>query len=207
MSSSEDRVKVYIPTVDPALGREVAEGLGGGLVVNGAGAESFSWLVNQIVARAGETVIIASDRVRPTRKDVGRMLDLLDEGFGMVGLYRFAFFGFRKDLFRVVGPMDERFKGGGHEDSDYQLRMWEADIATYFKEDVPYEAGKSRWSGSGKNRERLHAKWEPYKRRLLPELPHSYDYGLYNGARWLSWAHSVTVRPNAGIPKRGFAKL
>ena len=76
------------------------------------------------------------------------MIDLLEQGYGLACLYRFAFFGFHKDLIRRVGFMDERFVGGGFEDCDMLRRLMMHDIAYYEAECVPYIHKKSTWNYS-----------------------------------------------------------
>ena len=108
---------------------------------------SFSKVVNEAICKAkNEIVIICSYKARPTSADVQRLLSLLDEGFGFVGLYRFGFFGFRKDLINRIGFMDERFLGGGYEDCDFARRIIEADIAYYEDESITYIQRPSTWS-------------------------------------------------------------
>lgn len=85
---------------------------------------SFSKLVNAaIVGSKYELVIFCSHRVRPIPADVYRMLNLLSYGYGLVGLYRFGFFGLKKELMRRVGFFDERFLSGEYEDNDFVIRL------------------------------------------------------------------------------------
>ncbi len=116
-------------------------------VFHGAGYPSFSKLVNDcILSSSKETIIICSYKVRPGPQDIDRLLALLDQGYGIVGLYRFAFFGFHKNLIRKIGFMDERFIGGGYEDCDIVRRLMMHDIAYYEAECVPYIKRGSTWS-------------------------------------------------------------
>ena len=108
---------------------------------------SFSKVVNEAICKAtNEIVIICSYKARPTPSDVQRLLSLLDEGYGFVGLYRFGFFGFRKDLIHRIGFMDERFLGGGYEDNDFMQRVIEADIAYYDAENIQFIQRPSSWT-------------------------------------------------------------
>ncbi len=116
-------------------------------VFNGAGYPSFSKVVNDcILSSSKEIVILCSYKVRPGPEDIDRLLALLDRGYGIVCLYRFAFFGFHKNLIRKIGFMDERFVGGGYEDCDMLRRLMMHDIAYYEVESVPYIQKKSTWS-------------------------------------------------------------
>ena len=78
----------------PNLVKEVTKNLKKETVTyfDGTNVSSFSKLVNSCVLQApSETVIIMSDKMRPTDENIQRTLDLLDEGYAFVGLYRFGF--------------------------------------------------------------------------------------------------------------------
>lgn len=116
---------------------------------NGYGYKSFAKLVNDCVTSAPtETVIIVSDKVLPTPDHVKKVLTLLDDGFGFVGLHRFAFFGFKKELFRRIGMFDERYNSGGFEDYDFTVRLIENNIACFISDEVEYTPSKSSWDYS-----------------------------------------------------------
>jgi hypothetical protein len=84
---------------------------------------SFSKICNEAICKANtETIILCNYKSRPTFSDCQKLLDLLDDGFGFVGLYRFGFFGFRKDLINRIGFFDERLLGVGEEDGDMVFR-------------------------------------------------------------------------------------
>lgn len=118
---------------------------------DGTGYPSFAKLINSCVAASPtETVIIVADKVRPTPAHVKQVLELLNVGYAFVGLYMYGFFGFKKELFRTIGPFDERYVGGGFEDYDYNVRMLEADLAFFITKDVPYIANPSSWTRDGK---------------------------------------------------------
>lgn len=116
---------------------------------DGTGYPSFSKLVNSCVAAAAtETVIVMSDKVMPRAADVAKLLNLLDQGYAFVALYRLAFFGFKKELMRRMGMFDERFIGGGYEDDDFYIRLKEANLGCYITEEVEYAKSKSSWNYS-----------------------------------------------------------
>jgi len=165
-------------------------------LVSGIGMESCSKLFNAcIVECPTETVIICNEKARPRIEHMWRTLELLDEGFGVVGLYRFGFFGFRKEFVRRVGFFDERFRGGWYEDNDMMLRMHEADIAYHMSEEVPYAQMASSWKHEEAT-SHFHAKWRHVGdafERLLPEFAGHYDLGPSRECRFLPWSQSVLV--------------
>ena len=115
----------------------------------GKNYESFSKLVNHaIVSTENEIVIICSYKVRPTPNDINRMLNYINEGYGFVALYRFAFFGCKKELFRRVGFMDERFIGGQYEDDDFYRRLVLNNISYIEEESVKYIPKPTLWDTS-----------------------------------------------------------
>lgn len=170
-------------------------------VFDGTGFPSFSRLVNQCAQDCpAETVVICADKVRPTQGGVRRLLALLDEGHGLVGLYRFAFFGFRKELFRRVGPFDERFVGGENEDTDIVLRMREADISYHSEESVAYRRRPSTWDNTLSKRHDA-AKWDRSNqpecvRRRFDEETYGYDWGPSQPCDFLPFSRS-TLLPHA----------
>jgi hypothetical protein len=117
---------------------------------DGTGVKNFSTLVNTCVASAStETVILMSDKVRPTKEHVDKTLKLLDDGYAFVGLYLFRFFGFKKELFRRIGFFDERYIGTGYEDYDFLVRLIENNLAFWTEESVPYIDSPSQWTING----------------------------------------------------------
>lgn len=168
---------------------------------DGTGYPSFSKLVNDCVEQCPtETVIIMSDRVRPSHRKVKKVLRLLDKGYAFVGLYRFAFFGFRKQLFREIGPLDERFIGGGGEDDDFYMRLIEANLSAYVTHEVKYIAGPTRWQYNQPDRpalRRLKEKWDldnwvirTLPTRKLPNSDHEHDFGDDIPCSWLPLSES-----------------
>lgn len=157
---------------------------------DGSGYKSFSALVNACVAKAGtEIVIIMSDKVLPTKEHVEKTVDLLQRGYAFVALYRFAFFGFKKELMRRVGMMDEGYPGGGYEDDDYYIRLVENNLSMYVTHDVPYIPMPSSWN-SDAAREYYHKKWHYNTEtetlaRMLPDTPATYDLGPSTGEQFL----------------------
>jgi len=184
-------ISLYVLALDDSHAQRLHAALGDGDIqvrwVDGRGAQSFSWLVNQTICQADhEFVLCASDRVAPNCHDVYRMVQLLQDGYGWVGLFRFAFFGLWKELVRRIGFMDEEY-GNGAEDGDYYFRIGEADIAMYEGQEVPYAGGTSRWLHQDRPRIReslalFYEKWgfrlqetPPVVERQRAELPATLD--------------------------------
>jgi hypothetical protein len=134
---------------------------------DGTGVSNFSTLVNTCVVQAPtETVILMSDKVRPTQYHVQKTLELLERGYAFVGLRLFRFFGFRKELFRQIGCFDERFYKTGYEDYDFVVRMIENNLAFYTDEIVPWIDSPSQWTVNGHYPGYQHwgTKWKHYWR-------------------------------------------
>jgi hypothetical protein len=155
----------------------------------GKNYESFSKLVNHaIVSAENEIVIICSYKVRPTPDDINRMLNYINDGYGFVALFRFAFFGCKKELFRRIGFMDERFIGGQYEDDDFYRRLALNNISYIEEESVIYIPKQTLWDTSY-TQQFFQKKWRHkdinyiYKLdeskiifKLLPE--ENYDYNI-----------------------------
>jgi hypothetical protein len=160
------------------------------------GYPSFSKLVNDCVRSSNvDTIIICNDKVRATRAHVRHLLQLLGEGWGLVGLNQFHFFGFPRELFRRVGGFDERFLGGEFEDDDYLLRMMEADIAYCGLVDVPEHREVTSWSRTV-SAEMFARKWEVTEhgvRRKLQEGGGYHDFGQPDGRPFNPWSYSSTT--------------
>lgn len=179
---------------------------------DGSKLKSFSQLVNKCAAECPtETVIMTSYKAVPTAKDVQKTLTLLDEGFGFVGLYRFGFFGFRKELMRRIGPMDERFVGGGYEDNDFLLRMREADIAFFLSNEIKFNYSKSTWDHS-KTRGIFYKKWgniplTGFVERHMPELKYDYDFGPETGEKYLKDKDTFIHKSNLDVWPEGVSHM
>lgn len=163
---------------------------------DGTGYPSFAKLVNDCVTSCPtETIIMCSYRMTPSPVHVKKTLDLLDKGFGFVGLYLYAFFGFKKELFRKIGFFDERFVGGGYEDYDFNHRLEEADIAAYLSREVPYDSSRQTSWNYNKTRftkELFYKKWENDReartlKRTYPEEKYEYDIGENVETFYMPW--------------------
>tara|TARA_R110001592_G_scaffold363361_1_gene685174 strand:+ start:6190 stop:6870 length:681 start_codon:yes stop_codon:yes gene_type:complete len=178
---------------------------------NGADYPSFSKLLNDcIVSTKTEVVIICSDRCLPYKHDIDNTLNLIEAGYGVVGLYRFGFFGFTKHLIEKIGFFDEKYVGGGFEDCDFMRRLREANIAYYEREQVWYRPGPSRWpldSSFEKNKTYFEAKWHEDNetiKRLKPEPHLDYNLGETPAHNFLPWKYSTTLPPSEGFRNKKF---
>lgn len=202
----------YLISNSPNLFPEIQQSIEPEIVqyFDGTGYPSFAKLVNDCVEQSDtETVIIMSDRVRPKQKDIEKVLRLLDMGYAFVGLYRFGFFGFRKELFRQIGPLDEYFVGGGGEDEDYYFRLREANLSAYITHEVKYIAGKTRWKYNDPGRpalQRLKAKWDldnwtirQQPKRKLPDTENTRDFGPCVSTKFLPLENSYVNAKYASV--------
>jgi len=197
MSKKSKPYSCFLISNKPNLVKEVTKNLKKETVTyfDGTNVSSFSKLVNSCVLQApSETVIIMSDKMRPTDENIQRTLDLLDEGYAFVGLYRFGFFGFKKQLFRKVGPLDERFVGGCFEDDDFYLRMCEANLGIYLSQEVKYIKSASSWNHT-LSKKHFFEKWkfndiEKKVIRKINEQQHNYQFGKEVPTNFLEWRQS-----------------
>jgi hypothetical protein len=179
---------------------------------DGTGYPSFSKLVNSCISQCpSEIVIVLSDKVRPTQEQIQKTVELIKQGYGLVALYRFGFFGFKKELFRRVGMLDERYVGGGYEDDDFYIRMKEANISMYITEEAVYNKSHSSWNYDlsrphfwAKWVDQSHPEWHPQakrsasfiKRKIAEEnYSHLYDLGTVTNDTFLDFSHSV-IQPS-----------
>ena len=160
---------------------------------SGHGYPSFSKLINDCVIESPtEIIIICNDKARPKKEHIEKVLNLLEQGYGFAGLYAWGFFGFKKELFRRIGFMDERYVGGNYEDCDYLRRMMEGGIAMYNTFEIDYIMMGSSWDIS-KTKNHYDKKWEhgdKYLKRLLPEEVYDYNIGEKTNITFLPWSDS-----------------
>lgn len=149
--------------------------------VRGNQFPSCSKLWNECIARCPtERVIICNEKARPSAADIEKLNGLLDQGYGLAGLYLFGFFGFDKELIRRIGFFDERYVGGWYEDNDFCIRLWEADIAGYYSRESAYLQLPSSWEHDQAT-SHFKAKWRKLSprgfKRILPEENYEYPLG------------------------------
>lgn len=177
-------------------------------IFDGTNYPSFSKLINDcIINSTTEIVIIIADKCKPQECDIDKMIDLIHQRYGWVGMYRFGFFGFTKDLIRKIGFFDERYVGGQYEDSDFVHRMKDADIGYYESEEVTYKPLSSSWDNI-KAFEHYNKKWKYdienkviYK--LLDEEKYVYDLGEYKGCDFLKF-NQGNISPKNSQSYRNF---
>ena len=174
-------------------------------LIDGSGYPSFSKLINTCVVNCPtETVIIFSYKVYPFPDQIEKILKYLNEGYAFVGLHRFAFFGFKKELMRKIGFFDERFVLGGCEDEDFLLRMKEVNLGFYMSHESivsnEYSGWTSQFSEERPTASYKHfvAKWKKFsdgkkiqlKRQISDEI-YDYDLGPSTGENFIPWKKSL----------------
>ncbi len=201
-----DNYHIMVPTCRPKIAAKTIKSLGSPdnlTVLDGTDYPGFSKLINDCIVQCPtEIVIVACDKTRPELKHVKKTIRMLKEGYGFVGLYCFGFFGFKKELIRRIGFMDERYLNGGYEDGDMIRRLREADISYTETKEVKFEQVGSAFHGrKNRNGEQIHkAKWEENKqhlKRLMPEETYSYDIGPLRGCEFHKWSESSLLKRSA----------
>lgn len=199
---------IWIPSSRPELAEETKKIFlpYNAVIFNGNGYESFSKLINHcIVKSTNEIVIIILDKVRGKPEDISKMLKLINDGYGVVCLSIFYFFGFKKDLIRKIGWMDERYLGGGWEDADYLRRLKESNIGFYYEKEVSVLKMKTSWDycrpgglkidTESPARKHYLDKWKDVENvsitRVVKEEIYSYNIGGYSGSKFLNFSKTV----------------
>jgi len=196
----DSKYSIIIGVKNPDLAEPVLDSLGKlkAKILIGAGYPSFAKLVNDAILMADEEIVIfCGHKVRPKPEEVRRIIDLLNIGYGLVGLYRFGFFGFKKELIRRIGWFDERYIGGGFEDDDMIIRMMEANIAYYEEDTAEYHSSVSSWNYDV-SALHYYKKWNvdsliKVVYRMLPEESYSYDIGPNIGLEFLPSKHNMLI--------------
>lgn len=174
-----------------------------GIVFNGDDIKSYAWMINQCLSQCKDedVAVICSDRCRPEQEDLDKLLSLINQGYGVVGLYRFGFYGIHMDVVRRIGPLDERYILGTYEDADYLRRVKEANIAYYESEEVTYCYFPSFFDTHNtlKAIEHFKNKWNHDTEtetctRLLLEENYNYDFGNDSGKIFLPWSESILCK-------------
>jgi hypothetical protein len=105
------RPLIYCPSIRQNFFNELAKRVKPAkcMKIDGRKSKCFSALLNGIISNCRtDIVVIANDKARPTFWDYQRLLDILQKGYGMVGLYRLGFFGLHKSVVERNGFFDER---------------------------------------------------------------------------------------------------
>jgi len=170
--------------------QEIRNQLPGVVWMKGNHYPSFSKLVNDCIrACTTEIFIFISDKVRPTKDHIEQMVQDIKKGYGLV-FYSFARFGFKLDLIRTIGFMDERYIGGGYEDNDFVNRVTEARLPIFQHTASDYTYSNTAWSYSH-SKEFYHLKWGQINTpdgmvlvRQLPDIPYMLEMGPLNDPNW-----------------------
>jgi hypothetical protein len=193
------KYSIIIPSHNPTLAQQAKNCLWGleATIFDGRGYPSYAKLINDCILSAKEEiVIIINHKVRAHPLDVYKMLHLISKGYGLVCMRNFFFYGFKKDLIRKVGFFDERFIGGGCEDSDLIRRLIENKIGWYDSVETALVIMPSSWDQT-KAYEFFHKKWKDLAlERLLPDEKYEYDLGLYQGSIFLGLEHTILSKTN-----------
>lgn len=192
---------VVIPSHRPQLAEEARVSMSPiqPIMLINSGYPSFSKLINDCICKAQkEIVIICNDKARPSALDELRTVELIEQGFGFVGMHNFRHFGFHKDLVRRVGFFDERYEGGEYEDFDFLRRIQENDIAVYMSTEIPCVERACSWKNQ-RAYEFNHKKWKEHGThtvRLLPDEPVKYDLGFLKRMVFKPYRDSVLKNPD-----------
>ncbi|KGK85747.1 glycosyltransferase [Desulfosporosinus sp. HMP52] len=174
-------------------------------VFDGTNYPSFSKLVNDCITSSKyEIIIVCNEKARPTPQAVEKILVMLNEGWGIVALFRFGFFGFKKDLIRRIGFFDERFIGGGYEDVDFARRLKEANIGYYESEEIEYIYLPTSWNYEKTNlsRNQYFRKWKEEANQItrqLAEEDYPYDLGPFQNTKFIEFEKSVLLPYHGNI--------
>lgn len=187
-----EKFSLIIPSSRPEFAKKTELGISSlkPIIFDGTGYPSFSKLINDcIISAEEEIVIIVADKARPSTDSAIRMVDMIESGIALVALYRFAFFGFKKDLIRKIGWFDERFYGGGYEDADMIRRLKLNNLSYHEEESIEYEKKvKTAWAPG--NSKFFNNKWNESPSsivKLIKEDKYNYDIGGYKGSIFKTW--------------------
>ena len=163
---------------------------------DGTGYEGFSKLINECINDCeNEIVILIADKMKPKKEEIYKIVNLLNDGYALVNLHLFAFFGFKKQLIREIGFWDERFKGGEMSDCDFIRRVKYHDVAIYESTESERVWEPSTWHG-GNVKEIYYQKWSEtpecdYKN--LPEEKYNYNLGPAIPCNWKKFSESTLI--------------
>lgn len=163
---------------------------------DGTGYEGFSKLINDCIRDCeNEIVILIADKMKPKKEEIYKIINLLNDGYALVNLHLFAFFGFKKQLIREIGFWDERFKGGEMSDCDFIRRVKHHNVAIYESTEAERVWEPSTWHG-GNVKEIYYQKWSEtaecdYKN--LPEEKYDYDLGPAILCKWKNFSESTLM--------------
>jgi hypothetical protein len=193
------RPLIYCPSIRQNFFNELAKRVKPAkcMKIDGRKSKCFSALLNGIISNCRtDIVVIANDKARPTFWDYQRLLDILQKGYGMVGLYRLGFFGLHKSVVERIGFFDERFITAGFEDNDYYIRLKLGNVASYIREEIEYVANiPTAWNHKPAY-EFFQKKYTVNPRghviiKHLPEVPLNYPLTVESHPVIAEWEKSV----------------
>lgn len=191
--------EIIIPSHRPHLSQEAQQCVKNfnHRIFDGTGYPSFSKLINDCIITSNyETIIICNDKARPAEYHIHKMIRLLKEGWGLAALYRFGFFGFKKELIRRIGFFDERYLGGGYEDCDFVRRLKEANIGYYETEEIPYLQIPTSWNYEKSDVALTHfrKKWRHEGNMIIRQMleeDYGYDLGPSDHSTFYEFHQSI----------------
>jgi len=133
-------IENWTPSLRKRVWRNSVDGLGH--------YTSFSRLVNHIVTTTEEEYLFfVNPKTQLSKEQLVSMLADLQSGFAWTSRVAFGLWACHRQLFRVIGLMDERFLGGEYEDLDFGLRLKHHDIASnwVYRADLYNWGARSRW--------------------------------------------------------------
>jgi len=174
---------------------------------DGRHVPSFSYLVNQCIRNCPtEIFIFISDKVRPSQNDIDKLVNLIKSGYAFVATYSFACFGFKKDLVRSIGYLDESIIGGGYEDLDYLNRIIEHKLPFYHTNEVTYIESPSIWRHDLTHRIYNDKWWTdgPRLNRKKPDRRYDGSMGPIQDPNWFNTNLQLVCADNSNrkFPKR-----
>jgi hypothetical protein len=193
------KYSIIIPSNDTKLAQQAKDCLQGMDVniFNGTNYPSYAKLINDCILSAeNEIVIIVNHKLRPNATHIFKMVNLIHQGYGLVCMRNFYFYGFKKDLIRKVGFFDERYLGGGCEDADLIRRLIENNIGWYDSVETPLIIMPTSWDQT-KAYEHFYKKWKNGKlERLLPDEKYGYDLGTSQKSEFLDLTYTILSKTN-----------
>jgi hypothetical protein len=156
-------------------------------IFNGDGYESFSKLFNTCIQKSPyELNIIIGDKALAKKETIDHIISNIKNGYFLVAACGFACVGFYKDLFRIIGPLDERFTGGSFEDSDFLTRLKHNNLGFYYSWECEHIKIPSSWGNFDENKQKYILKWgtehiSQTQRKLADEYS-DYNFGILKGS-------------------------
>lgn len=191
-------IKIYSPSVRYHFFNEMSKTVNPYecVFIDGRNPKCLSNLFNNIISKAdNDIVIIANDKARPSSADVDKIVNLINNGYGFVALYRLGFFGIHKSVIKKIGWFDERCVTAGYEDNDIFIRLHMGNIASYITEEIKYISNIPTLWNHNLSGEWFYTKYKfdsnasvIYK--YFPEENYSYELKINNDLEIKDWSYS-----------------